>query len=122
MDRLNSLFETPGKWWHLWLSGLIETFSMLENRIERRLVLRTKKLGGRAIKWVSPSMDSLPDRLIFLPGGILFMVETKRPGKVPSKKQEAVHGIFRALGFKVYWLDTLEKVEAFFKKFELGLL
>ena len=46
---------------------------MLERDIEKALVKRIKTLGGLCEKFVSPSNIGVPDRLITLPGKILFI-------------------------------------------------
>ena len=53
---------------------------MLERDIEKALVKRIKALGGLCEKFVSPSNIGVPDRLVTLPGEILF-VELKSSGK-----------------------------------------
>ena len=39
---------------------------MREKEIERHLVMETRKAGGMAVKFVSPSFFGMPDRLILL--------------------------------------------------------
>lgn len=39
---------------------------MREKAIERHLVMETRKAGGMAVKFVSPSFSGMPDRLILL--------------------------------------------------------
>lgn len=92
---------------------------MLENRVERRVVFRTKKLGGIALKMVSPSMDSLPDRLVLIEGFAARFIETKRPKKNATKKQKIVHQMLRNLGYQVDVLNTIEEVNDYFDKIEL---
>ena len=58
-----------------------------------------------AVKFVSPGLDGMPDRLALLPGGRMAFVEVKAPGKKPRPLQEARHRMLRRLGFKVYVLD-----------------
>lgn len=40
-----------------------------------------KKMGGWAVKFSSPGLDGMPDRLVLFPGGKLGFVELKAPGK-----------------------------------------
>ena len=56
---------------------------MLEKTIERKLTVAVKKAGGIAVKFVSPSFDGMPDRLVLLPDGLIAFVELKAPGKRP---------------------------------------
>ena len=37
---------------------------MREKQIENKLATEAKKLGGIAVKFVSPSFDGMPDRLV----------------------------------------------------------
>lgn len=78
---------------------------MQEKEIEKKLVSRTKELGGIAFKFVSPGHAGVPDRLLLLPEGHIAFVEVKAPNKQPRKLQAAMHRRIRRLGFKVYVLD-----------------
>ncbi|MGL5972274.1 MAG: VRR-NUC domain-containing protein [Oscillospiraceae bacterium] len=83
---------------------------MLEKAIEQKLVKATKSMGGITVKFVSPSFNGMPDRLVLLPYGRLAFVEVKAPGKVPRPLQLARHEMLRRLGFKVYVLDNAEQI------------
>ena len=83
---------------------------MYEREIERKLVTKTKAMGGIALKFTSPGFDGMPDRLILLPNGRMGFVETKAPGKKPRPLQEARHNLLRRLGFKVYVVDGMEQI------------
>ncbi len=50
---------------------------MLEKEIERYLVRRTIAHGGKAYKWVSPGHLGVADRIVVLPGGVVWFVEVK---------------------------------------------
>lgn len=83
---------------------------MLESMIESRLRQETKKRGGMALKFVSPGMNGVPDRIVLMPGGKMAFVELKAPGKAPRALQEKRIGQLRKLGFLVYVLDGTEKI------------
>ena len=83
---------------------------MLEKTIERKLTDAVKKRAGMALKFVSPGMDGMPDRLVLMPEGRLAFVEVKAPGMKPRPLQEARHKKLRELGFKVYILDDPEQI------------
>ena len=83
---------------------------MLEKTIEHKLTVAVKKAGGIAVKFVSPSFDGMPDRLVLLPDGLIAFVELKAPGKRPRPLQEARHRPLRSLGFKVYVIDKPEQI------------
>ena len=88
---------------------------MLEKKIEERLRKRAKEAGGLAIKWVSPSMSGVPDRIVFLPGGKIIFVELKRPGEKPTPLQNRIIEILRGLGADVRVVDSMEKVDEIFR-------
>ena len=84
---------------------------MLESNIEDFFVKECKKLGWLPLKFVSPSMTGLPDRIVLVPGGVVFFVELKAPGKKPRKRQTVVHNMLRRLGFAVFIADTKSAAE-----------
>jgi hypothetical protein len=53
------------------------TMPLLERDIERYLVRRTIEHGGVAYKWVSPGRAGVADRIVLLPGGVVWFVELK---------------------------------------------
>lgn len=77
---------------------------MLERDVEKLLVQGVKKLGGRAYKWVSPGEAGVPDRLVFLPGGRILIVELKTDRGVLSKVQKLQHKRLKDLGREVITL------------------
>jgi len=81
-----------------------------EKLLERKLNLGVKKLGGWSIKLLTTHVIGLPDRMILLPGGRIFFAEIKTTHKKPAYIQHVVHNKFRALGFKVYVLDSTEDI------------
>ena len=83
---------------------------MREKDIEKKLSLMVKKAGGIAVKFVSPSFDGMPDRLVLLPDGVIAFVELKAPGKAPRPLQLARHRLLRSLGFRVYVIDSTEQI------------
>lgn len=90
---------------------------MLEKEVEKKLCERVKKdLQGVAFKFVSPGFNGVPDRIILVPMGRIYFVETKAPGKKLRKLQEWVRGLISDLGFVVLRIDTVEKVDAFIRQ------
>lgn len=83
---------------------------MKEKTIEHDLVMEAKRVGGLALKFVSPGFAGVPDRMVLLQGGKMGFVEVKAPGKHPRPLQEARHRLLRRLGFKVYVLDGVEQI------------
>lgn len=87
---------------------------MLEKEVERYLCRQVRdKLGGRALKFVSPGLNGVPDRIILMPGGRIAFVETKAPSKKLRKLQDYVCGMIADLGFDVRRIDTHAGVDAF---------
>ena len=83
---------------------------MKEKNIEQKFLTAVKAVGGVAVKFVSPGLDGMPDRLALLPGGKMAFVEVKAPGKKPRPIQEARHRMLRRLGFQVYVLDDEKQI------------
>ena len=83
---------------------------MREKQIENKLTTEAKKLGGIALKFVSPSFDGMPDRLVLMPDGHIAFVELKAPGKKPRPLQLSRHRLLRSLGFRVYVIDSVEQI------------
>lgn len=89
---------------------------MLEKKIENKLTMMVKKAGGIAVKFVSPSLAGIPDRLVLLPDGLIAFVELKAPGKSPRPLQLSRHRLLRSLGFKVYVIDDMNQIEKMLKE------
>ena len=83
---------------------------MRESEIERRLAVSVKRLGGMAVKFVSPSLDGMPDRIVLLPGGKVAFVELKVPGKKLRPLQGKRKRQLERLGFPVYVVDRVEQI------------
>lgn len=83
---------------------------MREKQIENKLTTEAKKLGGIALKFVSPSFDGMPDRFVLIPDGHIAFVELKAPGKKPRPLQLSRHRLLRSLGFRVYVIDSVEQI------------
>lgn len=80
---------------------------MKESKIESNLRKRVFELGGLCLKFVSPGFTGVPDRIVNLPGGIIFYVETKAYGKNLRPRQAYVKRQFEALGISVFKIDYL---------------
>lgn len=85
---------------------------IVEKDIEKYLRDKIKKAGGVAYKFISPGNNGVPDRLICLPTGKAIFVELKAPGKEPKPHQNLQINRLRNLNFKVFVIDSFEKVDA----------
>jgi hypothetical protein len=83
---------------------------MRESLIERKLVTEVKKRGGMAVKFVSPGLDGVPDRLVLFQGGRFAFVELKAPGKTMRPLQQRRAKQLAALGFRVFCIDNKEMI------------
>jgi hypothetical protein len=82
-----------------------------EKDVEKYFNQEVAKLGGKSYKWVSVNNRAVPDRIVFLPEGLLKIVEFKAPGKRPTPLQEKVHKYMRSLGHEVFVVDSKFKVD-----------
>jgi hypothetical protein len=92
------------------LFRLFRQKNMREKTIEHKLTIAAKNMGGIALKFVSPGIDGMPDRIVLLPDGHVGFVEVKSMGCKPRPLQLARHRLLRGLGFKVYVLDHEQQI------------
>lgn len=78
---------------------------MEEKQIESKLLKAVRQLRGLCLKFVSPSFDGVPDRIVLLPEGKIAFVETKRTGGKMRPLQLRRKKQIEQLGFKVFCLD-----------------
>lgn len=81
-----------------------------EKHLEQVLVKEVKRRGGLALKFVSPGMSGVPDRLILLNDGTVAFIELKAPGKQMRPLQIKRKRQLEALGFLVYCIDNKEQI------------
>lgn len=89
---------------------------MIEKYIEKKLVAAVKKMGGIAPKFVSPGFNGMPDRIVLLPMGRIAFVELKAPGKMMRPLQLIRKRQLEELGFLVYCVDSVEKIDEVLKE------
>ena len=90
---------------------------MRESEVENYLKKAVKnELKGLALKFISPGFNGAPDRIVLIPMGRIYFVETKAPGKKMRKLQEYVCSLIKQLGFTVLTIDTKEKVNGFIRQ------
>ena len=84
--------------------------SLRERDIEKKLVSEVKKAGGLALKFVSPGLSGVPDRIVLMPGGMACFAELKAPGKKMRPLQEKRKEMLERLGFQVYCIDSIDLI------------
>jgi len=92
---------------------------MLESKIENKLKIEVKKRGGMALKFVSPGLAGVPDRIVLMPKGKVAFVELKAPGKKMRILQLKRKKQLETLGFKVYLIDSFKAVNDFIQEMML---
>ena len=94
---------------------------MREASIESYLRSQVRKAGGQCLKWSSPGMTGVPDRIIIMPGGRMAFVELKAPGKRERARQVYVQDLLRRLGCTVYSsVDSKDKVDRIIRDMTLS--
>lgn len=84
----------------------------LERDVEAYFVLWIRNLRGATFKLRFIGVAGAPDRIVFMPGGRIYLVELKRPrGGVVSGLQEKLHGLLARLGSPVPVLYTHAAVD-----------
>lgn len=84
--------------------------SLRERDIEKKLTQAVRKAGGLALKFVSPGLAGVPDRLVLMPKGHACFVELKAPGQKMRPLQLKRKEMLECLGFRVYCIDSIEKI------------
>lgn len=82
----------------------------IEKDVEAYLKRKVTARGGLCMKFVSPGLSGVPDRIVVLNGQIVF-VEMKKPGGRPRPLQVRVINLLRNQGCQVEVIDTKEQVE-----------
>ena len=75
---------------------------MREKTVENRLVREITNLGGWIVKMTCQGTRGMPDRIIFMPDGKIWLVECKRPKGTPDEVQKYVHRKLKSYGTTVY--------------------
>lgn len=86
---------------------------MTEKNIEQKLRKAVKTKGGMALKFVSPNMNGVPDRIVLMPKGKIAFVELKAPKQRMRNLQIKRKKQIEELGFKVYCIDSEEQIGGF---------
>jgi hypothetical protein len=79
----------------------------LEKSLEEKGCDYAESRGWFQCKFVSPSINAMPDRFHMRKGRVVF-IEYKREDEVPTAQQLKRHRDLRAQGAEVYWVDNLQ--------------
>lgn len=82
-----------------------------EKVTEAYLVEQVRRIGGEAYKFVSPGRRFVPDRLCVLPLGLVYFVEVKSEGQVPSPGQAREIERLGRKGHYATWVCTKAGVD-----------
>ena len=92
---------------------------MLESKVEDYMRREAEKRGCMFMKFVSPQLSGVPDRILLHPSlRRTTFIEMKRPGGTARKLQLQVHKILRAHGADVHVIPSIEDVDEFFVDFD----
>lgn len=72
-----------------------------ERSVEKYLGRCVSERQGLCLKWISPGLVGVPDRIIILPGGHVLFVEVKTETGRLSPAQTACHRRMRMTGARV---------------------
>lgn len=88
---------------------------MREAAIERYFVAQVKALGGVAYKFTSPAHRGVADRVVVLPGGVVWFVEIKAPSGRLSELQKVFAQDMARMGQNYACLWNKEQVDEWIK-------
>lgn len=86
---------------------------MSEKNLERKLREEVKKLGGMALKFISPGHAGVSDRIVLMPGGRIWFVELKQKGKKLNPLQEIFKKQTDKLKFRNLMIDDKTSLDLF---------
>lgn len=87
-----------------------------EHAIEEYLVRCVGSIGGMALKFTSPGLRGVPDRLVILPGNRFYFVELKkRTGAIRALQWVFATRVLN-VGVNVEFIKSKAEVDAFIKR------
>lgn len=93
---------------------------MKESQIERRLVEGVKRLGGMCLKFVSPGILGVPDRIIITAKGRVIFIELKTETGRLTKIQRYVIGEMQKRGADARVVKGIDEVKELLAEIEGG--
>lgn len=92
----------------------MEKFS--EKWLEAKLKTDVNKIGGRALKFVSPGNDGVPDRLVLMPNAKVYFAELKSTGQRLGPLQRYWKRELEKMGFLHFVMNDLAGLNNFLDK------
>lgn len=89
---------------------------MRESQIEARLVQGVKARGGMCMKFTSPGLPGVPDRIVLTPNGRIYFVELKTEIGRLANIQKWVIGELQKRGADVRVIKGWEAVKDFLRE------
>jgi len=77
-----------------------------EAPLEKRAVTEITKRGGKVLKIIAVGVRGFPDRMILMPGLVVFIEFKKPTGGVVSPHQEKWARLLAYFGFHFYFVHT----------------
>lgn len=99
--------------------GIVDEEEAMEKRerdVEAWLRRQIERLGGKAMKFVSPGNNGVPDRIAILPGGKVWFIELKKRGEKQSELQKWQAEQLRKLGCNVATVAGMEQAQAWIEE------
>ena len=88
---------------------------MKESELERKFKQQVEKEGAKVLKFVSPGLAGVPDRIILAYGAETYFAEIKRPGQHLRPLQVYRKKQLEDLGYKVFVIDSVTAISDFIK-------
>lgn len=86
---------------------------MKESELECKFKQQVEKEGAKVLKFVSPGLAGVPDRVILTYGAKTYFAEIKRPGQHLRPLQVYRKKQLEELGYKVFVIDSVTAISDF---------
>lgn len=93
---------------------------MKESELEQKFRQQVEKRGAKVLKFVSPGLAGVPDRMILTYGAKTYFAEIKRPGQHLRPLQVYRKKQLEELGYKVFVIDSVAAISDFIKFMKEG--
>ena len=80
-----------------------------ESKLEQECRKFAEAQGYRLLKWVSPGVRGVPDRILLGPNRFIVFIEFKAPSEKPSVLQKKFIDLLNRFGFKAEIVWTFEQ-------------